>query len=100
LHLDHEAQYLSLHIPVAAPFLILAGNIGRLADHDEYLSFLVRRINLHEKVYLVLGALEFHGLAWMEELQLKKAQPDPIPVGASGALQLPPGQQNPQLPES
>jgi hypothetical protein len=69
LHLDHESQYLTFHIPVAAPYLILGGNIGRLADYDDYLSFLVRRCNLHEKVYLVLGALEFHGIGWMEGLQ-------------------------------
>lgn len=70
LHLDHESQYLTFHIPVAAPYLILGGNIGRLADYDNYHSFLVRRCNLHEKVYLVLGALEFHGIGWMEGLQL------------------------------
>lgn len=69
LNLDYESQYLTFHIPVAAPYLILAGNIGRLADYDDYLSFLVRRCNLHEKVYLVLGALEFHGITWMEGLQ-------------------------------
>ncbi|KAH6611819.1 hypothetical protein C7974DRAFT_406364 [Boeremia exigua] len=70
LHLDHDAQYLTFHIPVAAPFLILAGNIGRLIDYESYLSFLIRRCNLHEKVFLVLGSLEFHGLGWMDALQL------------------------------
>lgn len=70
LHLDHESQYLTFHIPVSAPFLILAGNIGRLIDYDSYLSFLIRRCNLHEKVFLVLGALELHGLGWMDALQL------------------------------
>jgi hypothetical protein len=78
LHLTHESQYLTFHIPVAAPFLILAGNIGRLADYDNYLSFMVRRCNLHEKVYLVLGALEFHGLSLMEGLQLaQKMEKEP-----------------------
>ncbi|KAF2824164.1 ser/Thr protein phosphatase superfamily [Ophiobolus disseminans] len=82
LHLDNESQYLTFHIPVAAPYLILAGNIGRLADYDDYLSFLVRRCNLHEKVYLVLGALEFHGIAWMEGLQLAhKMEQDPVTKG-------------------
>lgn len=70
LHLDHESQYLTFHIPVSAPFLILAGNIGRLADYDAYLSFLVRRCNLYEKVWLVLGALEFQGIGHFEGLQL------------------------------
>jgi hypothetical protein len=82
LHLDHESQYLTFHIPVAAPFLILAGNIGRLIDYDQYLSFLIRRCNLHEKVYLVLGALEFHGLGWMDGLQLAhKMEKDPATRG-------------------
>jgi hypothetical protein len=82
LHLDHESQYLTFHIPVAAPFLILGGNIGRLADYDDYLSFLIRRCNLHEKVYLVLGALEFHGITWMEGLQLAhKMEGDPVTKG-------------------
>ncbi|KAH7071026.1 hypothetical protein FB567DRAFT_539133 [Paraphoma chrysanthemicola] len=82
LHLDHESQYLTFHIPVAAPYLILGGNIGRLADYDDYLSFLVRRCNLHEKVYLVLGALEFHGIGWMEGLQLAhKMEQDPVTKG-------------------
>jgi hypothetical protein len=82
LHLDHESQYLTFHIPVAAPYLILGGNIGRLVDYDDYLSFLVRRCNLHEKVFLVLGALEFHGIGWMEGLQLAhKMEQDPITKG-------------------
>jgi hypothetical protein len=62
LYLNHESQYLTFHTPVSAPYLILAGNIGRLVDYDAYLSFLIRRCNLYERVYLVLGALEFHGL--------------------------------------
>ncbi|RMZ73369.1 ser Thr phosphatase superfamily [Pyrenophora seminiperda CCB06] len=86
LHLDHESQYLSFHIPVVAPFLILAGNIGRLADYDQYLSFLIRRCNLHEKVYLVLGALEFHGITWIEGLQLaQRMENDP---GTKGRLEV------------
>lgn len=72
LHLDHESQYLTFHIPVAAPYLILAGNIGRLVDYEQYLAFLIRRCNLYEKVFLVLGALEFHGVGWMEGLQLAR----------------------------
>jgi len=70
LYLDHESQYLTFHIPVSAPYLILAGNIGRLADYDLYLSFLIRRCNLYEKVYLVLGSLEFQGVSHWEGMQL------------------------------
>jgi hypothetical protein len=82
LHLDHDSQYLTFHIPVSAPFLLLAGNIGRLIDYESYLSFLIRRCNLHEKVYLVLGALEFHGLDWMSGLQLAhKMEKEPATRG-------------------
>jgi hypothetical protein len=82
LNLDYESQYLTFHIPVAAPYLILAGNIGCLAHYDDYLSFLVRRCNLHEKVYLVLGALEFHDISWMEGLQLAhKMEQEPVIKG-------------------
>lgn len=82
LHLDHESQYLTFHIPVSAPFLILAGNIGRLSDYESYLSFLIRRCNLHEKVFLVLGSLEFHGLGWMDGLQLAhKMEKEPATKG-------------------
>lgn len=72
LHLNHENQYASFHIPVTAPNLILAGNIGRLKDYDEYLSFLIRRVQLYERVYLVLGSLEFHGLAILHGIKLAK----------------------------
>ncbi|KAF2243085.1 ser/Thr protein phosphatase superfamily [Trematosphaeria pertusa] len=70
LHLNYESQYLTFHIPVTAPYLILAGNIGRLIDYESYLSFLVRRCNLYEKVFLVLGSLEFHGLGYLDGLEL------------------------------
>lgn len=70
LYLNHESQYLTFHIPVSAPYLILAGNIGRLIDYQAYLSFLVRRCNLYEKVWLVLGSLEFQGIGYNDGLGL------------------------------
>jgi hypothetical protein len=70
LHLHHNAQYLTFNVPVTAPYLILAGNIGRLSDYDAYLSFLVRRCNMYEKVWLVLGSLEFSNTTHFEGLTL------------------------------
>lgn len=70
LYLNHESQYLTFHIPVSAPYLILAGNIGKLIDYEAYLSFLIRRCNLYERVYLVLGALEFQGISIRDGLEL------------------------------
>ncbi|KAF2797115.1 hypothetical protein K505DRAFT_322823 [Melanomma pulvis-pyrius CBS 109.77] len=72
LHLNNDAQYLTFHIPVTAPHLILAGNIGRLADYDAYLSFLIRRCNLYTNVFLVLGSLEFHGITIQQGLDLAR----------------------------
>ncbi|KZM20633.1 uncharacterized protein EKO05_0010897 [Ascochyta rabiei] len=70
LHLDHQNQYPTFHIPASAPTLLLAGNIGRLIDYPLYLSFLARRCAVHDKVFLVLGALEFSGLEYTDALQL------------------------------
>lgn len=70
LHLSYASQYLTFHIPVSAPYLILAGNTGCLIDYEAYLSFLIRRCNQYERVYLVLGALEFHGITIQEGLKL------------------------------
>ncbi|KAF2489201.1 Ser/Thr protein phosphatase [Lophium mytilinum] len=64
LHLEHSDQYATFDLPISAPNLILAGDIGRLADYDAYLGFLVRRTTLFERVFLVLGATEFHGLSF------------------------------------
>ncbi|KAL1592260.1 hypothetical protein SLS60_011337 [Paraconiothyrium brasiliense] len=86
LYLNYESQYLTFHIPVSAPYLILAGNIGQLADYDAYLSCLVRRCNLYEKIYLVLGALEFQGLTYEEGLQL--AQHMQEEAATKGKLQI------------
>jgi hypothetical protein len=86
LYLNYESQYLTFHIPVSASYLILAGNVGQLADYDAYLSFLVRRCNLYEKVFLVLGALEFQGLSHAEGLQLARHMEEE--AATKGRLQI------------
>lgn len=63
LHLEVGDQYQSFHIPVQAPFLILAGDIGRLQDYDQYLSFIATQCANFHAVYLVLGNHEFYGLS-------------------------------------
>ncbi|KAF2262239.1 hypothetical protein CC78DRAFT_535002 [Lojkania enalia] len=70
LYLNNESQYLTFHIPPTAPYLILGGNIGCLIDYEAYLSFLIRRCNLYDHVFLVLGSLEFHGLSLKQGLEL------------------------------
>lgn len=66
LHLEVGQQYAewssTLTFPVAAPFLILGGDIGRLIDYDGYLTFLSAQAARYDKVFLVLGNHEFYGL--------------------------------------
>lgn len=64
LHLEVGQQYSSYEVPVSAPYLILAGDIGRLIDYNCYLDFLKKQIDRYEKVFLVLGNHEFYGLSF------------------------------------
>ncbi len=61
LHLEVGQQYTSFCIQPCAPFLILAGDIGRLVDYDAFRDFLRVQCNQFEKVFLVLGNHEFFG---------------------------------------
>lgn len=69
LHLEVGRQYDTYEVPPCAPYLILAGDIGRLADYDEYLSFLKRHIERFRLIFLVLGNHEFYGLGFDEGLR-------------------------------
>ncbi|PLB49253.1 calcineurin-like phosphoesterase [Aspergillus steynii IBT 23096] len=60
LHLEINQQYLSYEIPVCAQHLILAGDIGRLTDSDNYREFLRRQTDRFKVVLLVLGNHEFY----------------------------------------
>ncbi|KAH7346530.1 ser/Thr protein phosphatase-like protein superfamily [Rhexocercosporidium sp. MPI-PUGE-AT-0058] len=46
-----------------APYLILAGDIGRLIDYKPYLGFLAKQTAQFEKDFLVLGNHEFYCLS-------------------------------------
>ncbi|KAI0880926.1 putative calcineurin-like phosphoesterase [Annulohypoxylon maeteangense] len=63
LHLELNQQYTSFTIPETAPLLLLSGDIGRLADYDEYLKFLETQVRQYRKVFLVLGNHEFYSLS-------------------------------------
>ncbi|KAE8356060.1 calcineurin-like phosphoesterase [Aspergillus coremiiformis] len=60
LHLEINQQYLSYEIPACAQHLILAGDIGRLVDYDDYRDFLQRQTDRFHLVFLVLGNHEFY----------------------------------------
>lgn len=70
LHLEVRAQYKDFLIPPNAPYLILAGDIGRLCDYDLYLEFLRMQCAQFNRVFLVLGNHEFFGISRAEGLQL------------------------------
>lgn len=62
LHLEVGNQYTTFHFPATAPNLILAGDIGLLANYDAYLDFIHRQTARYDRVFLVLGNHEFYGI--------------------------------------
>lgn len=60
LHLEVSKQYSSFEIPVCAKYLVLAGDIGCLADYNEFLAFLHKQTTNFELVFLVFGNHEFY----------------------------------------
>ncbi|KAJ5099756.1 calcineurin-like phosphoesterase [Penicillium argentinense] len=72
LHLEVSGEYDSVEIPVRSKYLILAGDVGRLADYKEYLEFLQKQTRNFQTVFLVLGNHEFHDLSF--ESTLEKAR--------------------------
>ena len=76
LHLEVGSQYKDFNIPVNAPYLVLAGDIGRLIAYEPLLKFLTRQSqNLKKKVFYVLGNYAFYrtsresGLATASKLE-------------------------------
>ncbi len=70
LHLELSEDYLSFNIPPRAPYLLLAGDIGRLSQQDKYIRFLRYQCTHFVHVYLVLGNHEFYGLSRESGLRL------------------------------
>lgn len=69
LHLEVSNEYSTFSIPNAAPFLILAGDIGRLADYESFLVFIRAQCRQFSRVFWVLGNHEFYGLSRNEGLR-------------------------------
>ncbi|OAA57730.1 Ser/Thr protein phosphatase [Cordyceps fumosorosea ARSEF 2679] len=63
LHFEIGQQYAAFTLPVAAPYLLLAGDIGRLVDYSGYLSLLAAQAARFEAVLVVLGNHEFCGMS-------------------------------------
>ncbi|KAL4914356.1 Metallo-dependent phosphatase-like protein, partial [Aspergillus aurantiobrunneus] len=62
-------QYRSFASPRRADHLILAGDIGRLADYDKYRDFLQKQTDTFKIVFLVLGNHEFYNISVSNGLQ-------------------------------
>ncbi|OGM50008.1 hypothetical protein ABOM_001264 [Aspergillus bombycis] len=60
LHLEINSQYALYDIPVCAGHLILAGDIGRLTDYNDYRNFLQKQTDRFKLVFLILGNHEFY----------------------------------------
>ncbi|TEY84019.1 hypothetical protein BOTCAL_0023g00400 [Botryotinia calthae] len=69
LHLEVCSQYYTFAITPVAPYLILAGDVGRLIDYEGYLAFLAKQTAQFEKVFLVLGNHEFYHLSHTSALE-------------------------------
>jgi hypothetical protein len=72
LHLNRSNDYRTFTIPPTASNLVLAGDIGRLQDYDDYLSFLERHVSKYSMTYFCLGNHEFHGLSYEEGIALSQ----------------------------
>lgn len=55
LHLEVAQQYDTFRVIPRASYLILAGDIGRLADYEAFRDFLCFQCEQFAQVYLVLG---------------------------------------------
>lgn len=73
LHLEIGQQYSTFEIPVTAPYLILAGDVGRLSDGEQFRDFLQRLVPRCKRIFLVLGNHEFYGLDYGTALQRAQA---------------------------
>ncbi|RDW92721.1 uncharacterized protein DSM5745_00043 [Aspergillus mulundensis] len=80
LHLEIDQQYTSFKIPVPvhAKHLVLAGDVGRLVEYDNYRAFLKQQTDQFELVFLVLGNHEFYNdtfAAGLERAQRLEKEP-------------------------
>ncbi|GJC91135.1 uncharacterized protein ColLi_13973 [Colletotrichum liriopes] len=72
LHLEASEVYVTFDFPVTAPYLLLSGDVGSLADYEEYMGFIKRQTERYAGVLLVLGNHEFHGLDYGTTLDKAK----------------------------
>jgi hypothetical protein len=79
LHLEISQQYQGFALPPCAPYLVLAGDIGRLCDFEGLLGFIASQCQLFRHVFLILGNHEFFGASRSEGLAaVKKLEHEPL----------------------
>lgn len=69
LHLEIGQQYSSFQLDAKAPYLILAGDVGRFQDYHGFLTFLQEQCRKFMKVIMVMGNHEFYGRSRSEGLE-------------------------------
>ncbi|PYH31744.1 uncharacterized protein BO87DRAFT_408703 [Aspergillus neoniger CBS 115656] len=75
-------QYSSYEIPACAEHLILAGDIGRLTDYEDYRNFLQKFTDRFKLVFLVLGNHEFYIETFETSIErAKRLEQDPALSG-------------------
>ena len=79
---------MTFEFPRCAPYLVLAGDIGRLVDYELYLEFLRWQCDRFTLVFLVLGNHEFYGTSRADGLRAgHRLQSEPILRGRLKLLQ-------------
>ena len=83
LHLEVCQQYTTFAVPATgAPYLVLAGDIGRLKDYDLLLGFLARVVDAYRRVFYVLGNHEFYTLSYEQAVeQARRLEKEPCLKG-------------------
>ncbi|TPR07543.1 CorA-like Mg2+ transporter family protein [Aspergillus niger] len=78
LHLEVNQQYSSYEIPACAEYLILAGDVGRLTDYNDYRNFLQKQTDRFRSVFLLLGNHEFFNETFDTGIEMaKQLEEDP-----------------------
>ncbi|GKZ72395.1 hypothetical protein AnigIFM63309_009377 [Aspergillus niger] len=78
LHLEVNQQYSSYEFPACAEYLILAGDIGRLTDYNDYRNFLQKQTDRFRSVFLLLGNHEFYNETFDTGIEMaKQLEEDP-----------------------
>ena len=88
LHLELCRQYATFKVaPTGAPYLVLAGDIGRLVDYEPLLGFLAGLVSSYRRIFYVLGNHEFYTLTYDEGIrEAQRLEKEPVLGGKLSIL--------------